>query len=441
MRVMESDGRSTHDRPMSADATPVETASTRPSVTRIVVAGILVALFAILLPITTVAAWAHRTVLDTGTYVRTIEPIGSDPAVTAAASREITNQIFTALDVPTAVSDALPPKASVLAGPISSGVHDYVQQAVDRVLQSSAFQTLWVEANRYAHKQIVGVLRGDTTALRLTDGNVVINLVPVLNTVLARSQTFVSRVTGHDVVLPTLTGNEVPSVACQKISAALQRPLPKTCGVIVLFRAHNLSTARRLVQAFDRALLALLIVTPLMAVGALLVSQRRRRTLLQLSVAAAVGLVIVRRVVIWGEDQLISGGLPRNKDARTAIVHHLMSGFFTLTLWMAGIALLITAVALISGPYKWAVSVRRGAVSAARAVRVSATGDQRDSGANEAVLWTRDHYELLKYGAIAVAVILIAALDLNVITFFVIAGLLALFEIGLHRLHTLQLRT
>jgi hypothetical protein len=426
---------------MSADASPVETAPARRSVARTVIAGLLVALFAILLPITTVVAWSHRTVLDTGTYIHTIEPIGRDPAVTAAASREITNQIFTALDVPAAVTDALPPKASVLAGPISSGVHDYVQQAVDRVLQSSAFQTLWVEANRYAHKQVVGVLRGDTTALKLTDGNVVINLVPVLNTVLARSQTFVSRVTGHDVVLPTLTGNEVPSVACEQIATALERPVPKTCGVIVLFRAHNLDTARRVVQAFDRGMVALLIVTPLTAIGALLVSQRRRRTLLQLSVAAAVGLVIVRRAVIWGQGQLISGGLPQNRDARAAIVHHLMSGFFDLTLWMAGIALLITAVALVTGPYKWAVSARSGAVVAARAVRVSATGDQRGSGANEAVVWTRDHYELLKYGGIAVAVILIAALNLNVITFLVIAGLLALFEIGLHRLHSLQLRT
>src|SRR4051794_40850530 len=55
-----------------------------------VLAGVLVFLFAVLLPLTVAATGAPRTVLDTSTYVSTVKPIASAPAVTAAVSRDIT---------------------------------------------------------------------------------------------------------------------------------------------------------------------------------------------------------------------------------------------------------------------------------------------------------------------------------------------------------------
>lgn len=399
----------------------------------------MVTLFAILLPITTVTGWAHRTVLDTTTYVDTIKPIASDPAVVAAASREVTNELFTALDVPAAITQALPPKATVLAGPITNGARDYVQQAVDAVISGPTFQNLWVQANRFAHTQLVAVLRGNTTVLALTGGNVVINLVPLLNNALQRAQGFVARVVGHPVTLPVINSNEVPAQSCAKIADAIGRPLPSTCGVITLFRAHNLSTARRLVQAFDRSLLALLILTPLIAAIAMVVSRRRRRTLLQLAIGGLVGLVVVRRSFAWTKDSLVAGGKPENRDAREAIVRHVLSGFYDLTKWMLLGLLIVTLVALVTGPYAWAASTRHALTEAARVVRVTFTGKSRGAGGDEAVVWASEHYQLLRYGGIAVAVLLIAALDLNLVTFLVIAALLALFEVGVQRIHSLAL--
>lgn len=401
--------------------------------------GTLVTLFAILLPITTVTAWSHRTVLNTTAYVNTIKPIAADPAVVEAASREVTNQIFTALDVPAAITQALPAKATVLAGPITNGARDYVEQAVNAVISSPTFQSLWVDANRFAHSQLVAVLRGNTKVLALTGGNVVINLVPLLNNALQRAEGFVGRVVGHPVTLPVINGNELPAQSCAKIADAIDRPLPSTCGVITLFRARNLSTARRLVQAFDRSMLALLIITPLIAVAAMVVSRRRRRTLLQLAVAGVVGLVVVRRSFAWTKDGLVAGGKPENRQAREAIVSHLLSGFYGLTKWMLLALLIVTAVALVTGPYAWAVATRRWLTEAARVGRVTFTGKARGTGGDEAVVWAREHYQLLRYGGIAVAVMLIAALDLNLITFLVVAALLALFEVGVQRIHSLPL--
>src|SRR4051794_32513741 len=82
--------------------------------------GALVALFAVLLPVTAAAAWTHRTVLDTDHYVSTLAPIAADPAVIAAVSREITNEIYVALDPQATIAGALPPKAAFLASPIAN---------------------------------------------------------------------------------------------------------------------------------------------------------------------------------------------------------------------------------------------------------------------------------------------------------------------------------
>src|SRR3954454_10168262 len=214
-----------------------------------VVAGVLVALFAILLPITVTAAWAHRTVLDTGTYVDTVAPIATDPAVTAALSREITDQLYATLDPQTAVAEALPPKAAFLAGPITNGTKGYVRDAVNRVLNSDRFQQLWINANRFAHTQLVAVLRHeDGEVLQNADGNVTLNLVPLLNAALQNVQGFASNVVGKPVPTPPIANNELPAATCAKIGAALDRPVLPTCGQIVLFRAAKLNQARRGVQ-------------------------------------------------------------------------------------------------------------------------------------------------------------------------------------------------
>ena len=86
---------------------------------------ILIALSAILIPVTVTATWAHRTVLNTDAYVSTVTPIAKDPAVTATLARIVTDQIFAALNPQPTIADALPPKAAFLAGPITSGVKGF----------------------------------------------------------------------------------------------------------------------------------------------------------------------------------------------------------------------------------------------------------------------------------------------------------------------------
>ena len=390
-----------------------------PHRTRRVVAGLLVVLFALLLPITVTSAWTHRTVLDTDTYVSTVAPIAQDKAVIAAVSRDVTDQLYEALDPQAAIADSLPPRAAFLAGPIANAARSRVQEAVNRVLSSEQFQQLWENANRFAHRELVTVLRGDSSVLQTTQGQVVLNLVPLLSAALENASEFVSGVIGRPVTIPAITSDEAPAAACQKLSAALDRALSSTCGQIELFPSDDLEAAQGFVRAYDRAVIALLVLVPLVFAGALWASTRRRRTLLQLVIAGMAGLVVVRRLLFWQQDRLVDTGRPGNEDARRAIVNGLLGGFFDLTVWILVAGLVVVAVALLTGPYRWAVALRNKV---------------RGEGRAETLSWVQRHVDAVRIGGVVVAAVLLLALDVNAWGLLAIGAALALFELWLHRL-------
>jgi hypothetical protein len=401
-------------------------------------AAVLVLLFALLLPLTLTVTWAHRTVLNNEAWIRTVTPIASDPAVTAAVSRQVTDQLYTTLDPQAVVAEALPPKAAFLAGPITNGARSYIQQAVDKLLQSDQFQQLWVSANATAHAQLVQVLRGHSEVVKSTNGTVVLNLVPLLSETLKNLEGFVSSVVGRPVSIPQLSSDEVPSAACAKLSLVLRRELPSTCGQVPLFPSNQLDTAQRAVRAFDRTTVALLVVTPLVAAGALAVSRRRRRTLLQLTIGAMLGLVVFRRSTMWLQDRLVATGKPENKAARSAIVNDVFDRFFTLSAWFLVAGAVVVLLALVTGPYAWAVTSRQRAAAVARTgahlVSAGAGAATTRAGDEATVAWIRAHLDALRVGGVVVAVLLLLVVNVNLIGLLVLAGLLALYELWLSRL-------
>jgi hypothetical protein len=412
----------------------VEHRRARGGLFRRIAVGVLVFLIALLVPITATATWVRHTVLNTDNYVSTVAPIASNPTVTAALARTATDELFTALDPQQLVQSALPTKAAFLAAPITNGIKGFVQDQVNAVLNTAAFQQIWVTANRVAHEALLKVLNGQAQALQVTNGQVVLNLVPLLNRVLGAVQTQASALLGKDVTLPTLTGNELPSAACAKISAALHRPLPTTCGQIPLFPADKLTQAQRVVRAFQHLVVALLIITPLLVALALWLSHRRRRTLMQLAVGVMLGMVLTRRTVFWLQDTLIATGKPENKDARSVIVHQLLHGFFDVSLWVLWIAFAVFVIALVTGPYRWAMASRHWAMGAARATAewTRVAFGQAKTGVRGG--WIPAHLDLLRIAGAVVALVLILAFSLSFVGVLVVLALTALYEFGLYRI-------
>src|ERR1700729_2039654 len=64
------------------------------------IVALLVALSCLLVLLSTTVVWAHRTVLNTPTFVGTVGPVFQHPGVDSAVATRATDQLFTELNVP-----------------------------------------------------------------------------------------------------------------------------------------------------------------------------------------------------------------------------------------------------------------------------------------------------------------------------------------------------
>jgi hypothetical protein len=300
---------------------------------RLVVVLLVVA--CVLAPIAGTSIWIKNQVTKTDRYVRTMKPLASDPAIQATIATNVTTTLFANVDVAAKAEQALPPRAKFLAGPLANGLRTFTENTTRRFLASPAFERLWVELNTRAHSQLVKVLTGKGRLVQTPNGQVVIDLAPVLARVKQRL---------HERGVGVF--DQVP-----------QGAIPRS---FVLFDSKQLEQAQRGV----RLLKALAIVLPLLVLAliaaAIGLSERRRRTLLQASLGIAASMAVLGILLTVGRsvylDYVVGPHLPR--DAASAfyeiLVHYLRLGLRVV----AAVALLVAAVAFVTGPSRAGVAIR-----------------------------------------------------------------------------------
>ena len=82
------------------------------------------------------------------------------------------------------MSDALPPKAQLFAGPITGAVQDFIKKGTTKVLSSPKAYHLWLQINRVGHEKVVALLRGQTNGVYIQGSDVNLNLLPLVSQVL-----------------------------------------------------------------------------------------------------------------------------------------------------------------------------------------------------------------------------------------------------------------
>jgi len=401
--------------------------------TRKVVAVILVILTVFTVALAFPGAWVRRTTVNTDRWVATVGPLAQDPAVQEYLARTITEETFTALGVEakvTALIQEKAPQLAFLAVPITTSVQGFVQDQVAKLVQTQAFQDLWVEANRFAQTQIVAILNGGGDIVSTADGRVVLNLLPIVNQALAQISQVASDLLGRPITLPTITSGEVPSAAITKIEEATGVQLPADFGQIVVLESQQLASAQDAFSLANRLVWATLILFVLFFVGAMWVSVRRRRTLIQILTASAVVLVIERRLFIHEAASIVDKAKPENQAAVQAVANALKGSYLRYTGWLLAIALVVLVIALITGPYPWAVKFRGWVRDLYRAAMGAAKG--ADSSAAGA--WVAAHRDALLMGIAAVFVLLLLVLSLDWLGFLLLAAIAGALALGVWRI-------
>ena len=345
-----------------------ETAAEPPSSThgggwwRVPIVAICLILVGVLAPLSILATWAHDEVSDTERYVETVAPLADSPEVQAAVTARLTARIVGLIDVQAVTKDAidalsqrgLPPRAvaslTALTPPLVAGVESFVNNQVQRLVESQAFADAWEQANRVAHNQMVAVLTGETgEAVSVSGGTVQLNLAPVVDAVKERL-----------VDAGFTLASRIPAVTTE----------------ITLFQSADLAKAQTAFRLLDAAARALPIIALILLGVAVAVSSRRRRTLTIGALVIAASMVLLGAALnlfrIAYLDAVPSDRLPA--DAAAVIFDQLVE-FIRLNLRaLLVISLAVAFVAWVSGSEGAAVRVRQGVGRGLDAVR-----HQRDS--------------------------------------------------------------
>jgi len=223
-----------------------------------VVAAALAAAFAVVLPASITSAWIRGTILSTSGYVATVTPVAASPAVRAAVQDAVASRVGAAVSYAEA---SLPPSARGLAGLLGSRLAGFARNGVGQLMAGQAFQQLWADANRLAHSQIIGILNGDSAYVTAAGGEVVLNLLPLVNDVLHTVSRHLSAMTGGAVSLSPVT--TLPAAACH----ALNRTASSACTQIPLFPVAALAGPRHGYRLLVASLSLVLVLTTLALAG------------------------------------------------------------------------------------------------------------------------------------------------------------------------------
>ncbi len=399
---------------------------------RKVTAVFLVVVFALTFVASGVGIWLHRNTLNDDVWSERVVPLGQDPEVQKALAAWTTAELMKVVDPKALFQEALPERAQILAVPLTSAVEGFVSDKVLEFYQSEAFEKIWTVAATRAHDAAIRTLRGDQPAVTADSDKVTINFIPLINAVLAEILKEAPGLVGSDVKLPTVTVDDVPTAAREKLGEALGVDLGPNFGTFTVYDGGKLSTAQQAVRIFDAAVPITTLIAVLSFVGALLASTRRRRTLLQLLGVAAVGAILVRRICFILQDQV--DGLIKvetNRGAANGVVdtfvNPLTDGAGT-ALWIIGI---VGAIAILTGPYRWVAKLRSTVAGLFRSAG-SMVNDRAND--DDTLRWVARNVDALRIAGYVLGALLLWFLDLTWLKFFLIALLVAAWQVAVAQL-------
>jgi hypothetical protein len=252
---------------------------------------VLVALAALIGLVASLNVWVKRQALSTDNWTQASGQLLENDKIRGALSVYLVDQLYQNVDVPKALEQRLPPQAKPLAAPIAAGLQQVAVRSADSLLARPRVQQAWKEANRRAHKLFLAVLNGKHNILQSTNGNVVLNLQPLVK------------------LLAERTG----------LGTRIQQRLPPDAGQVVVMQGNQLDTARKTVKVIRVLSYLLLFLMIALYAAAIWIARGRRRTvLLGVGISVLVVGLLVLVVRRFAGNYLVDA-LTTNPDDKKAV--------------------------------------------------------------------------------------------------------------------------
>ena len=249
----------------------------RRAVKALVILGSVLAFFSVF------AIWTERQALNTDDWVSTSGRLIQNETIRAELSKYMVDQLYENVDVEAETESKLPKDLKELAGPVSSGFRQVAPSVMEKVLETSTAQSLWEEANRAAHEQLIAVLEDKKEAVSTDEGTVTLKLSNLLTNLAEQAG----------------------------VSADLAEKVPADAADIEILKSDELKTAQNVAVAIKGLALVLSILTLAAFAAAIYLSREGRWVTVLFSgigLVAAGFAVIVARQIAGGVvvDQLVT---------------------------------------------------------------------------------------------------------------------------------------
>lgn len=301
-----------------------------------IIAGVLLVIAGLVFAAYSLVWWTERQILNSDSWVNYSSQLPKNPAIANALATRVTDQIFSDVPVEQKIAEALPPRASFLAAPLTSQIQNQTINIVTKIIEGDTFQSIWTGANRLAIDRILTQARQDNPS---TSDKI--------------SEKFNINLSSIQPLIQSRLGGNSP------ISPALQEGGQKVFEV-----ATDLKVAREHIRSFVRTTDSLYAVLPAAFaasfLGFMAFTTDRRRSLIILAVLAIVLLLVELIAIRYGRQQILSRVensqyIPAVSD----IYDSLMSGLRQLIGWLIAFWAVIAALALAAGNSAWAITLRK----------------------------------------------------------------------------------
>jgi hypothetical protein len=242
---------------------------------RRIVKGLIV-LGSLLAFLSVFAIWIERQALNTNDWVNTSGQLIQNKTIRTALSDYLVDQLYENVDVEKELEDILPGDTKELAGPAAGGLRQVAGTGAEKVLETGTAQSLWEDANRTAHQQLLAVLENKKEAVETANGEVTLNL-----------------------------GSLVTNLAGQVgIGKSLAEKLPPDAGQITILKSEELKTAQNIAIAIKGSALILSLLTFLVFGLAMYLTRGGRWVTVLFS---GIGLIVAGLLVIVARH--VAGGI------------------------------------------------------------------------------------------------------------------------------------
>lgn len=337
---------------MAQDESTVAKAKPKTGRARGVLAGIALVLACVSILVTTVGVWTHQVALNTDRFTALIADVTKDPAVTDPIADRVSAQVVEALDVKTRIEGRLPDALKPLAGTMTLAIQNGIDQRLRVALQNPQINAALLRAIGATHERLVRVLRGESDALVVVDGYVVLNVFPVVGAALTELQA--NGIIPADITLPDLSSPDAPDVLAQRLDTALGITLPPTFGTIQLMPADRLLAAQSAIRVFDLVVVVLIVLTIVLVALALWLATRRRRMVIFLAIGTIIAFLLARAIIGSIEDTIV-GGIAEGDVAAAvrALVDATLEDLRSLTVIILIATAIVGIAAYLWGRPKW----------------------------------------------------------------------------------------